>query len=114
MKRIFKFLFVGIILIFLILSLNIYCFAINMNLSFNNVNSENSIDEPYNDDNTIADNLNTQENAYINSPTSPSVVTTTAINNDNFLTVDNIIAIILIAIGIVLILFAIAIFVRFK
>ena len=121
-RKNYKILFICILSIFLILFINTYCFGINMNLPLNNTSSENEIaNELYGDDNDVViegaseqENIyDEQDNLYENTPTAPSVVTTTTADS-NGLTFDNILAIILIAIGIVLILFAIAIFVRFK
>mgnify|MGYP004631653127 FL=1 len=126
MKINYKILFTCILLIFFILFIHTYCFGINMNLPFNNSSSENEnsndiVNELYGDDNDVVieganeqENLyDEQDNLYENTPTSPSVVTTTTADSSG-LTFDNILAIILIVIGIVLILFAVAIFVRFK
>lgn len=126
MKINYKILFTCILLIFFILFIHTYCFGINMNLPLNNSSSENEnsndiVNELYGDDNDIViegtnkqENLyEGQDNLYENAPTSPSVVTTTTADSSG-LTFDNILAIILIVIGIVLILFAVAIFVRFK
>ena len=116
MKINYKILFTCILLIFFILFIHTYCFGINMNLPLNNI-----VNELYGDDNDVVieganeqENLyDEQDNLYENTPTSPSVVTTTTADSSG-LTFDNILAIILIVIGIVLILFAVAIFVRFK
>ena len=126
MKINYKILFTCILLIFFILFIHTYCFGINMNLPFNNSSSEHEnsndiVNELYGDDNDVVieganeqENLyDEQDNLYENTPTSPSVVTTTTADSSG-LTFDNILAIILIVIGIVLILFAVAIFVRFK
>lgn len=114
MKKNIQKLFVFIILLFLILSINSYCLAINMNLSSDeNVDLENSMEEPFNDYNEIEDNINAQDNVPAPSTNSPSVVTTSS-TNDNFFTAENIISVFLIAIGIVLILLGIAILIRFK
>lgn len=121
MKRNIKFLFV--FTIFLILIINTYCFAIDMNLPLNNTTENTQSSFSTNSENTqnndsinsllIQDNESNVEETSVSS-NAPSVVTTTTSNNNNFLTIDNIISIILIAIGIVLIFFGIAIFVRFK
>lgn len=126
MKINYKILFTCISLIFFILFIHTYCFGINMNLPLNNSSSENEnsndiVNELYGNDNDVVieganeqENLyDEQDNLYENTPTSPSVVTTTTADSSG-LTFDNILAIILIVIGIVLILFAVAIFVRFK
>lgn len=102
MKKNIKFLF--ILTMFLVLIINTYCFAIDMNLTMNNQTENNELEVQTNE---VNEETYTPSNA-------PSVVTTTTSNSNNFLTIDNIISIILIAIGIVLILFGIAIFVRFK
>lgn len=102
MKKNIKFLF--ILTMFLVLIINTYCFAIDMNLTMNNQTGNNELEVQTNE---VNEETYTPSNA-------PSVVTTTTSNSNNFLTIDNIISIILIAIGIVLILFGIAIFVRFK
>lgn len=126
MKINYKILFTCILLIFFILFIHTYCFGINMNLPLNNSSSENEnsndiVNELYGDDNDVVieganeqgNIYDEQDNFYENAPTSPSVVTTTTADSSG-LTFDNILAIILIVIGIVLILFAVAIFVRFK
>jgi hypothetical protein len=120
MKKNIKFLF--ILTMFLVLIINTYCFAINMNLTMNNQTGSNELEVQTNEVN--AENNNSIDTSVQNSESNteetytpsnaPSVVTTTTSNSNNFLTIDNIISIILIAIGIVLILFGIAIFVRFK
>ena len=121
MKKNIKFLFV--FTIFLIIMINTCCFAINMNLDLNNTteNTESAVsanvDNTQNNDSIDSLFVQNDENNIeeTSAPSNvPSVVTTTTSNSNNFLTIDNIIAIILIAIGIVLILFGIAIFVRFK
>ena len=122
MKKNIKFLFV--FTIFLILMINTCCFAINMNLDLNNTteNTESAVstnvDNTQNNDSIDSLFVQNNENNNIEETSdpsnAPSVVTTTTSNSNSFLTIDNIIAIILIAIGIVLILFGIAIFVRFK
>lgn len=122
MKKNIKFLFV--FTIFLILMINTCCFAINMNLDLNNTteNTESAVstnvDNTQNNDSIDSLFVQNNENNNIEETSAPSnapsVVTTTTSNSNNFLTIDNIISIILIAIGIVLILFGIAIFVRFK
>lgn len=119
MKTSYKLLFACIILMFFILFIHTYCFGINMNLPLNNSSTENEnsndiVNELYGDDNDVViEGANEQDTLYENAPTSPSVVTTTTADS-SVLTFDNILAIILIVIGIVLILFAVAIFVRFK
>ncbi len=120
MKKNIKFLF--ILTMFLVLIINTYCFAIDMNLTMNNQAGNNELEVQTNEVN--AENNNSIDTSVQNSESNteekytpsnaPSVVTTTTSNSNNFLTIDNIISIILIAIGIVLILFGIAIFVRFK
>ena len=116
MKKNIKFLF--ILTMFLVLIINTYCFAIDMNLTMNNQTGNNELEVQANEVN--AENNNSIDTSVQNSENNteetyaPSVVTTTTSNSNNFLTIDNIISIILIAIGIVLILFGIAIFVRFK
>lgn len=122
MKKNIKFLFV--FTIFLILMINTCCFAINMNLDLNNTteNTESAVstnvDNTQNNDSIDSLFVQNNENNNIEETSAPSnapsVVTTTTSNSNSFLTIDNIISIILIAIGIVLILFGIAIFVRFK
>ena len=122
MKKNIKFLFV--FTIFLILMINTCCFAINMNLDLNNTteNTESAVstnvDNTQNNDSIDSLFVQNNENNNIEETSAPSnapsVVTTTTSNSNNFLTIDNIISIILIAIGIVLILFGLAIFVRFK
>ena len=122
MKKNIKFLF--ILTMFLVLIINTYCFAINMNLTMNNQTGNNELEVQTNEvkgvnlpnikKSALSQNSeNNTEETYTPS-NAPSVVTTTTSNSNNFLTIDNIISIILIAIGIVLILFGIAIFVRFK
>jgi hypothetical protein len=120
MKKNIKFLF--ILTMFLVLIINTYCFAIDMNLTMNSQTGNNELEVQTNEVN--AENNNSIDTSVQNSESNteetytpsnaPSVVTTTTSNSNNFLTIDNIISIILIAIGIVLILFGIAIFVRFK
>lgn len=125
MKTNYKILFICILLVFLILSIHTYCFGINMNLPLNNtsgnetanddVSDDSYLDDDYNnldvDESDYQDDMNNEQQA--NTPTTPSVVTTTS-SDSKALSIDNILAIILIAIGVVLILFAVAIFVRFK
>ena len=120
MKKNIKFLF--ILTMFLVLIINTYCFAIDMNLTMNNQTENNELEVQTNEvnaennnsiDTSVQNSENNTEETYTPS-NAPSVVTTITSNSNNFLTIDNIISIILIAIGIVLILFGIAIFVRFK
>lgn len=107
---------------------NISSFAINMNLSAeeNTSNSNNveiieaivegqtatseSLDEFFENES----NEPTNTSGYVNTVTQPTSTVTTNSANENFFTPENIINIILIAVGIVLIFLGIAILIRVK
>ena len=97
MKKNIKFLF--ILTMFLVLIINTYCFAINMNLTMNNQTGNNELEVQTNEvnaennnsiDTSVQNSENNTEETYTPS-NAPSVVTTTTSNSNNFLTIDNII-----------------------
>lgn len=106
MKTTFKFLLILILFILFFIP-NIKSFGINMNLISNTVES-NAIT---NDDTNNTSDSSTVYNA---SNTSSKTVTVTSTDNNEFLTVENVLCIILIVIGILLIFLGIAIIIRFK
>ena len=106
-------------LIFLIVLFFITCVSatnsgINMNLISNT--TQNNFANSNNDTNNITQNQGINNTNNINNYSSNNVrnVTATSQDNNGFLTIGNILAIILIVIGILLILLGIAILVRFK
>ena len=116
MKKIFKIsILFTIVCFFLLTSVN--AFSINMNLeNFNTTDTANIVEETMSEDNLNEyQSLNTDttiNNEEIDD--SSPVITTTVSAEDEFLTVENILSIIIIVIGILLILLAIAILIRFK
>ena len=119
MKKNIKFLF--ILTMFLVLIINTYCFAIDMNLTMNNQAGNNELEVQTNEvnaenNNSIDTSVQNSENntEETNTPSNaPSVVTTTTSNSNYFLTIVYFISFFFIALGIVFFLFGIAIFVRF-
>lgn len=126
MKNIFK---ISILLfIFLLITISsVNALDINMNLQSNTVNNEtaeeentlqNASDENTLSDNNISENENATTDENSNSPNtstsnSPRVTSTTS-DDDEFLTVENVLSIIVIVIGVLLVFLAVAILVRFK
>ena len=127
MKTSLKIIFILIIFILLFMP-SIKSFGINMNL-ISNIIEDNTINDDYADsytndidvidDTDDMDDTNTSTTYNSNSisnpsNTSPKTVTVTSTNNNEFLTVENILCIILIVIGILLVFLGIAIIIRFK
>lgn len=120
MKTIYKISILTILfLIFCITSVN--AFGISMDLedydqSTIDTQLETNEDIQFEEDLPIQEeNLNETENADINENDTPRVTSsTTSSDEDEFLTVENILSIIIIVIGILLVLLAIAILIRFK
>lgn len=92
-------------LILLVFIPSVKAFGINMNLVPNTIEN--------NEINNTTSNNTSNENTNTFSNTSRSV-TVTSSDDDEFLTVENVLSIILIVIGILLILLGIAIIIRFK
>ena len=105
MKNILK-IYILFIIIMLVFTPYIKASSVNMNLDYNIDNSYES--EPEIDNNAFDNSTNTSGTSS-NSPT----VTTDSSNND-FLTIENILSIIIIVIGIILIFLGIAIIIRCK
>lgn len=103
MKNILKVLTISILFILFFIP-TIKSFGINMNLEYNTFENNTS--------NNIVSNINTSDNNSANNY--PKTVTVTSSDDDEFLTVENILSVILIVIGILLIFLGIAIIVRFK
>ena len=90
MKKNIKFLF--ILTMFLVLIINTYCFAIDMNLTMNNQAGNNELEVQTNEvnaenNNSIDTSVQNSENntEETNTPSNaPSVVTTTTSNSNNF------------------------------
>lgn len=140
MKKTYK-IFIILAFFLLVLTTNIYASSVVMDLESNNVNSNinqqstnNFIYNNTNENNPVASNAlnvnntnnfndfsqnniadNTADNSISSTvQTSNPVVTTTSSNNDNFLTVENILSISIIVIGVLLIFLSIAILIRCK
>lgn len=119
MKKIFK----TFTLLFILSLICITCVDasnINMNLDNNITSNEvNALEENFNE-NSLSENetLNINVNNTVNDDidtSSPRVASTTTTSQDDiFLTVENILSIIIIVIGILLVFLAIAILIRFK
>lgn len=141
MKKTYK-IFIILAFFLLVLTTNIYASSVVMDLESNNVNSNinqpstnnfvynntndnnpvtsnalnvNNYSNNFNDfsQNNVADN-NTDNSISSTVQTSNPVVTTTSSNDDNFLTVENILSISIIVIGVLLIFLSIAILIRCK
>lgn len=120
MKNLFKI----CTLIFLIFLLFITCVNasnINMNLQSNEINSavdENLVEDEYTFNETnITENATIDESSNVNTydpVDTPRVTSTTTSEDKEFLTVENILSIIIIVIGILLTLLAGAILIRIK
>ena len=116
----------AIIFIFLMFSISTYVHAIDMYLTSTNLEQPTSMtpDEDY--DNTIKTNTTSEENESenlittgvpaenTNSSNSSRVITSREATSSNELTTSDIINIILIAVGVVIILLAVAILIRCK
>lgn len=105
MKNVSKILIIFILFILLLIP-TIESFGIDMNLT-PNILENNTFD-----DTTNSIVSNTTDNTSVTN--NPRTVTVTSSDNDEFLTVENILSVILIVIGILLIFLGIAIIVRFK
>ena len=115
MKKIFK-IFVLLTLFFLLLLNSVSAFSINMNLEntaqtdTTNIVKENSTQNNLSENETL--NNNTDDTETDNS--SSKITTNKTTKEDEFLTIENILSIIIIVIGILLIFLSIAILIRFK
>ena len=105
MKNVSKILIIFILFILLLIP-TIESFGIDMNLT-PNILENNTFD-----DTTNSIVSNTTDNTSVTN--NPRTITVTSSDNDEFLTVENILSVILIVIGILLIFLGIAIIVRFK
>ena len=103
MKNLLKISILVIVFAF-ILAPFINTFAINMNIDDYENHFNNTIDNDYEEEETSPTTTTT------NNPT----VTTNSSENDEFLTIENILSIVIIVIGIILIFLAIAILIRCK
>lgn len=92
------------VLFILLLIPTVKSFGINMNLISNNTNTNQNI---------IENNVSNINDTNLSPSATPRTVTVTN-SDDEFLTVENVLSIILIVIGILLILLGIAIIIRFK
>ena len=105
MKNVSKIIIIFILFILLLIP-TIESFGIDMNLT-PNILENNTFD-----DTTNSIVSNTTDNTSVTN--NPRTITVTSSDNDEFLTVENILSVILIVIGILLIFLGIAIIVRFK
>lgn len=127
MKKLYT-IFMIIIFFLIFLTTHIYASSVVMNLDSDVVN-RNNINNMNRNNFTVSNNLNENNeinNSYQNSSTnnesinsstvqtSNPVVTTTSSNNNDFLTVENILSISIIVIGVLLIFLSIAILIRCK
>lgn len=121
MKKIFKFSIFLFILFFISIT-SVHALDINMNLQSNTVNNQTSENANTNtlDENTVSNNElqnnntnNSVENMTDSSSDNGPRVTSTS-SEDEFLTIENILAIIIIVIGILLVFLSIAILIKFK
>lgn len=111
MKNSLKLCVFFIIFILTLIALSTKILGINMNLQSNDINTNSDNNVTSNDAvNNTNDNSATTNQVSSNKP----VTVTTTSSDTEFLTVGNILSIILIVIGILLILLGIAIIVRFK
>ena len=102
-----------LIILFLISSVNSY--GINMNLENTiSTNTTNIVQESLTEDNSLEENINNDNDDTETENSSPKVTTTNKTDEDELLTVENILSIIIIVIGILLIFLSIAILIRFK
>ena len=127
MKNFYK-IFMIIIFFLIFLTTHIYASSVVMDLDSDIIN-RNTINNMNRNNFTVSNSLNQNDeinNSYQNSSTnnepvnsstvqtSNPVVTTTSSNNNDFLTVENILSIAIIVIGILLIFLSIAILIRCK
>ena len=113
MKKFLK-IYVLLFLISLLITTSVNAFSINMNLQ-NTISTDttNIVEENISEDYLYENETPIVNHAERND--SSSIVKTTAnTDEDEFLTIENILSIIIIVIGILLILLAIAILIRFK
>ena len=112
MKKIFKiYMLLFLTSLFMLTSVN--AFSINMNLDNTLAADTTNIVQEYSNENDLSED-ETLNNDTKTNDSSPRVTTTRNSEEDEFLTVENVLSIIIIVIGILLILLAIAILVRFK
>lgn len=109
MKKTFKiFILLSLILLFLLIPINV--FSINMNLeNTSSVNTANIVEEAKNKNNSSDTTLRGEVEVDI-----PKVTTSKNTDDNEFLTAENILAIIIIVIGVLLVLLAIAILIRLR
>ncbi len=119
MKISLKFI-ISIFLILLLLTTCVNAANINMNLIANDIsnsteNTSNEFDLNENAiSNDVSNNIDSSATETSNSVSNPRVSSTTVSEDNNFLTAENILSVMIIVIGILLIFLAIAILVRFK
>lgn len=114
MKKVFK-IFMLFSLVFLLSSVN--AFSINMNLENATPTDTTNIVEGTQTENISSENetsITDVDDTAETDNSSPRVTTTRNTDENEFLTIENILSIIIIVIGILLILLAIAILIRFK
>ena len=113
MKKISK-IYVLMFLIILFLLTSVNAFSINMNLEDTvPADTTNIIEETLNQDD-LSEDINSNIDDAETDNSSQKVTTTRNTDEDEFLTVENILSIIIIVIGILLIFLAVAILIRFK
>lgn len=127
MKKLYK-IFTIIIFFLIFLTTHIYASSVVMDLDSDVINM-NTINNMNRNNFTVSNNLNqndefnnSSQNTFTNNDavnssnlqTSNPVVTTTSSNDDNFLTVENVLSISIIVIGVLLIFLSIAILIRCK
>ena len=115
MKKIFK-ISILFISLFLFLLTSVNAFSINMNLEDSTpTDTTNIVEETLTEDDLLEnETLNADIDDEETDNSSPRVTTTRNTDEDEFLTVENILSIIIIVIGIILILLAVAILIRLK
>ena len=121
MKKLFKInIFLPILILLFFTTVN--ASSINMNLApydslvvENNNTTSNEIVETSNEVSDFnTNNVESSDEDVSNAVETPKITSVTTNEEDNFLTVENILSIVIIVIGILLILFAGAILIRFK
>ena len=115
MKKISK-IYVLMFLMVLFLLTSVNAFSINMNLEDSYPTDTTNIVEETLTEDDLSENevLNTDIDNEETDNSSPRVTTTKSTDEDEFLTVENILSIIIIVIGLLLIFLAIAILIRIK
>lgn len=112
MKKIFKiFILLSLVLLFFITPIN--AFSINMNLEDTQVpDTTDIVEQSQPEDNSLE--ISTNNNSTETNDSSSRVTVTRTTDEDEFLTVENVLSIIIIVIGLLLIFLSIAILIRLK